>query len=198
MDQNFAACLKNERQRCGLSLRQLAEKAGLNPGYLSRLESAEVTPLEKNVLKIADALAMSVDDRLETRERFRKKLAEVAGRGPNSQHKVEKIRHQFSERLAKEGLQEKQIASALKSVSVLTMARVVRGEEPLEIRPFDRIIDFDVRRNRDQETVVIPDFEHNFKAGDRASITVKGALRPEQQTQIRLIAKLIRNIVGET
>lgn len=195
--EQFAAALRAERETVGLSLRGLADAAGLNPGYLSRLEAGQITPQEENLVKLADALAMAVDNRAATRETFRARLSEAAGRLPRRGAATDQVRQEFASRLRMEGLGDLQVQVALENVSVPTMVRVLKGEEPLEILPVNRLHDPDAVLNLDQEVVVIPDSTHDIRAGTRASIHVTGPMSIRQKEQVRLIAKLLASVLDD-
>jgi transcriptional regulator with XRE-family HTH domain len=191
----FGDLVKAERSRKGLSLRQLAQLAGLNPGYVYRLESNAVTPKEGNLLKLADALATAGDKTPQTRERYRRELAEAAKKLASDPEEVSAIRTDFAARLKAEGLSESAIDVALEAVSLPTMVRVLKGEEPLSIDREGNPALLAAAQERGEEVVIIPKAEHEFRAGDRAAIHVSGALSPEQQEQLRLLARVIQSIV---
>jgi transcriptional regulator with XRE-family HTH domain len=192
----FGKVLAKERRRLGLSLRKLAEAASLNPGYVSRLENGAVTPEGENLLKLADALAKTADPDPAKRGPYRIKLAIAAGREPQQLEEIAAIKEAFTARLKREGLPERAIEPALKSVSLAAMARVVNGEESLMFNLSGNSELAEQARSRGEEVVIIPRAEHEFSAGDRAEIRVKDILKPEQQEQLRIIARLIKNIVG--
>ena len=194
--ESFGMLLREEREALDWSLRRLAEEANLNPGYVSRLEYGRVVPEEKNLLQLADALAKGVDGSQETRERYRIKLANAAGRQPTDPKEVARIKEAFAAKLRLEGLPDSAIESALHSVSLMTMSRVVDGLEELMLGHAGDIQLVESARLRGEEVVVIPTAEHEFRAGDRAEIRVKGVLKPEQQDQLRIVARLIQSIVG--
>ena len=191
----FGEFLKKEREALEWSLRQLAEAASLNPGYVSRLENSAVVPEEKNLLKLADALAKGVDSSPETREKYRAKLATAAGRQSIDLEKGARIKEAFAARLRLEGVSEAGIESALQNVSLSTMSRVADGLEELTVGLAGDVRLAESARRRGEEVVVIPMPEHDFRAGDRAEIRVRGILKPEQQDQLRIIARLIQSIV---
>lgn len=69
-DRLFAAEVKRLRERRGLSMRALAEMAGVDPGQISRLEKLCGTPKEaalgrgvtfSTAVAIANVLAISID-----------------------------------------------------------------------------------------------------------------------------------------
>jgi transcriptional regulator with XRE-family HTH domain len=192
---SFGGLLRAERKRAGLTLRQLAEAANLNPGYVSRLENGAVVPEAENLLKLADALAGKGDPDPANRGQYRIKLAAAAGRQPQELEKIAAIKEAFAARLKLEGLPENAIEPALKNISLKAMARVVDGEEALVLGLPGNSELAEKARSRGEEVVVIPMAEHDFRAGDRAEIRVKGVLKPEQQGQLRIIAQLIQSIV---
>jgi transcriptional regulator with XRE-family HTH domain len=200
MEITFGQLLKLERERAGLSLRQLASAADLNPGYISRLESDEIIPREDNLLKIADALAKIVDDRDVTREEYRTRLAEGAGRVPVDERAVARIKADFAALLRERGLQPNQIKEAFDVVSVTTMLRILRGDEPLRIFDPDSPDEVDTTLREGEQLVLLsrkrPIAPHKFPAGGRATITVSGSLNAQQQKQLRIIADLVQTIVA--
>jgi transcriptional regulator with XRE-family HTH domain len=57
---NFAYLLKDTRERSGLSQNQLAERAGIDGTYISKIErGSPVRPTRDKVLAIADALGIT-------------------------------------------------------------------------------------------------------------------------------------------
>ena len=54
----FAAALKAAREVAGVSQSKLAERAGFDHSYVSRLESGARTPTREAVLQLADALGV--------------------------------------------------------------------------------------------------------------------------------------------
>lgn len=54
--------LKTIRERQALNQRELAEKAGLTPATLSRIESGAQEPYMRTVRKLADALGVKPTD----------------------------------------------------------------------------------------------------------------------------------------
>jgi transcriptional regulator with XRE-family HTH domain len=59
-DLNLGQKIKNLRQRKGLSLQQVAEKAGLSEPLLSQIESEVVAPPVATLLKISKALGVNI------------------------------------------------------------------------------------------------------------------------------------------
>jgi transcriptional regulator with XRE-family HTH domain len=62
-DETLGVYIQRRRAEVGLSLRQLAEKSGINKGYLSRVENGERSPTSAVMLKqLADALEVDVEE----------------------------------------------------------------------------------------------------------------------------------------
>jgi transcriptional regulator with XRE-family HTH domain len=61
--QQLSALLRGERQRAGLTVRHLAEVAGLVPSTVSRLESGLIaTPRPEHLQRLARALGIDVEE----------------------------------------------------------------------------------------------------------------------------------------
>jgi transcriptional regulator with XRE-family HTH domain len=61
--QQLGDLLKRERERAGLTVRQLADAAGLVPSTVSRLETGFIaTPRPKHLQQLAGALGIEVED----------------------------------------------------------------------------------------------------------------------------------------
>jgi transcriptional regulator with XRE-family HTH domain len=61
--QQLGDLLKSERERAGLTVRQLAEAAGLVPSTVSRLETGFIpTPRPDSLQKLAQALGIDVEE----------------------------------------------------------------------------------------------------------------------------------------
>jgi transcriptional regulator with XRE-family HTH domain len=61
--QQLGALLKGERERAGLTVRQLADAAGLVPSTVSRLETGFIaTPKPDHLQKLARALGIDVEE----------------------------------------------------------------------------------------------------------------------------------------
>lgn len=58
----FGARLRELRDGAGLTQQELAEKAGMLPAALARLERGERSPLWETVLKLAAALQVGVEE----------------------------------------------------------------------------------------------------------------------------------------
>lgn len=57
--------IKKQREKIGISQRQLALKLGLQPQYLSNYESGKIQPNIETLIKIADYFNVSIDELLE-------------------------------------------------------------------------------------------------------------------------------------
>ena len=61
--QQLGSLLKRERERAGLTVRQLADAAGLVPSTVSRLETGFIaTPRPEHLQKLAQALGIEVEE----------------------------------------------------------------------------------------------------------------------------------------
>ncbi len=69
----FEELLRNRRKALGLSLRLVAQRVGVNPAYLSRVESGYAPPSDQLVLSLSKVLDLSADE-----------LFLIAGKLPNS------------------------------------------------------------------------------------------------------------------
>ena len=81
------------------------------------------------------------------------------------------------------------------SVGLGTMLRVVRGEEPLEIRHASELSRPGHGINLNQQVVVLSEQPLTFPAGERASIRVAGALSPGQRHQVKLLCELLKSVL---
>jgi transcriptional regulator with XRE-family HTH domain len=61
--QQLGSLLKRERERAGMTVRQLADTAGLVPSTVSRLETGFIaTPRPEHLQRLAQALAIDVEE----------------------------------------------------------------------------------------------------------------------------------------
>lgn len=59
---SFGQNLKNLREQCGVSQRELAEKIGTTQPRVSEWENDKVEPTLYNIIRIVDALRVSFED----------------------------------------------------------------------------------------------------------------------------------------
>lgn len=59
---NLGKLILAARLRSGLSQRRVAQRSGLDPGYLSRIEHGRIRPSIEMALRIADALGVTLND----------------------------------------------------------------------------------------------------------------------------------------
>lgn len=57
----FATMIRNARVRSRLSLRRVAELASCSPSHLSRLETGQLTPSRKLLLRLSGVLGLDFD-----------------------------------------------------------------------------------------------------------------------------------------
>lgn len=193
----FHELLRSERERAGLSLRRLAERAGQNPGSLSRMEAGTLTPRLPTLLRLAETLAAERGFDTAHRDVLIGKFLHAAERSTNAEQTLQDVRDRFAAMLRERNLGAEQIDAALTDVTPSTMARVVRGEEPLDIHYATELANPNHRINLNQEVVVLPLRTLSFPAGPRARITIDGELTASQQQQVRLAAKLIASLLNE-
>lgn len=60
MKELIGSVIKQNRERCGFSLKVLAEKTGLSASYISQVENAKVSPSLSSLVKIADILGTTI------------------------------------------------------------------------------------------------------------------------------------------
>lgn len=193
----FHELLRSERERAGLSLRRLAERAGQNPGSLSRMEAGTLTPRLPTLLRLAEAVAAERGLDTSQRDALIGKFLHAAERSTNAEQTLQDVRDRFAAMLRERKLGAEQIDAALTDVTPSTMARVVRGEEPLDIHYATELANPNHGINLNQEVVVLPLRTLSFPAGPRARITIDGELTASQQQQVRLAAKLIASLLNE-
>lgn len=80
---SFGRRVKEARKQVGMSQRELADKVGIDYGYLSKIERAKVhPPSEKVILAISRALALEKDDLLFLAQKSPSDLQGVINQGP--------------------------------------------------------------------------------------------------------------------
>src|SRR5690348_5543684 len=68
MNVNVGALIRRERQRQGLSLRELARRVGVSASMLSQVETDRTRPSVSTIYAIATELGISIDALLSDRE----------------------------------------------------------------------------------------------------------------------------------
>lgn len=63
VEKNFAALLRTLREERGLTQYKLAQKAGLTPSAISRLEAGSRSPSRKTLVRLAQALELGPEER---------------------------------------------------------------------------------------------------------------------------------------
>lgn len=75
MDMQFGSYIRELRKQRDLSLRQLAEDAGIDFTYLSKVETNKIPPpSEEAIVRLADALGADVDELLSLARKVDKTL----------------------------------------------------------------------------------------------------------------------------
>lgn len=193
----FSKALRAERKRAGLSLRQLAEAAGCNPGYLSRLESGQITPKPPNLVAIADGLARAHGgDTAPALMAVLTRLGTAADSLSESRAAVANLKSAFANRLGEAGLDPDHIDDALRSVPVARMRGVLSGTEPLEIRRATAAEMDATLSSARPDVVVLGPRDEIIAAGPSAKITVTTKLTASQRKQINLVAQLLETIIA--
>jgi PTS system nitrogen regulatory IIA component len=81
----FGKMLKEKRMNAGLSLRELAGRVDISPGYLSDLENEKVAPpTEKRILEMARALGIEKDELLKAAEKVDPEVAKYVAQEPRA------------------------------------------------------------------------------------------------------------------
>lgn len=193
----FNDLVRTERERAGLSLRELAQRCGINPGSLSRIEAGQTTPRVGTAIQLAEGIAAARGNDPGLKDRLILRLVQGTGRVPAGEASPQTIRTRFRERLKGEGLDEARIEQTMQAVDLGTMLRVVRGEEPLEIRHASELSRPGHGINLDQQVVMLGDEPLTFPAGDRASIRIAGTLSAKQRHQVKLLSEMLRSVLQD-
>ena len=191
----FHVILKQERERAGLSLRGLADKAKQNPGSISRMEAGTLTPRLPILLAIATAIAQAQTETVPRQEHIVVRLLNAAGRMPAGALTADDIRARFEQRVRDEGIDEQNVALTLASVDFATMVRVATGVERLRARRPSEIGNLEDELEPNEQVVVLADRDREFRAGPRAKIVVAGALTAQQIEQVRLLSTLLTTLL---
>lgn len=132
--QPFGEVLRGMRDVRGISMRSLADSAGMDPGYLSRLENGKTgAPKLDTVKKLAAALCNEQQLEESECERLTRQLLVSANHLQTREELIDDLGDRFSARLRDEGFPEDKIDEALARVPMATMRKVLLGEENLEI-----------------------------------------------------------------
>ena len=133
-NRGFGPALRRARTQLRASLRGLAADAGMDPAYLSRVETGTIRPKRETVERLASALC--AQDRVgeaACRE-MRRALLDAAGHPLPHEEVLDSLEDQFAALLrSTHQLGEAAVRSALEQVPLATMRRVLAGEEDLEI-----------------------------------------------------------------
>jgi len=194
----FHDLLRAERERAGLSLRELAQRCRINPGSLSRIEAGQSTPRIGTAIQLAEGIAAARGNDPALRERLVLRLVQGTGRLPPGEGSPQTIRARFRERLVGEGLDDARIAKTMQSVDLGTMLRVVRGEEALETRHASELSRPGHGINLNQQIVTLDAAPLRFRAGVRAVIEVSGPLTNAQREQVKLVSELLRTLLPQS
>lgn len=79
---NFGDFVKAQRKRVGISLRETAERVGVNPAYLSRVEAGHVPPSDQLITGLASVLACNEDELLLLAGRVPQTIQKMVERSP--------------------------------------------------------------------------------------------------------------------
>ena len=110
----FHDLLRAERERAGLSLRELAQRCRINPGSLSRIEAGQSTPRIGTAIQLAEGIAAARGNDPALRERLVLRLVQGTGRLPPGEGSPQTIRARVRERLVGEGLDDARIAKTMR------------------------------------------------------------------------------------
>ena len=132
---NLGSALRDLRQKAELSVRGLAQKLGISPTIISRIESNQIKrkPSQDQLNKMAEALDEYADE-------FRKKAGivppktqAILAKSQGFASTLESIHERFDELLQSKGLSDEQIESVMEQATERTILDVVNGREPIDI-----------------------------------------------------------------
>ena len=133
-NQGFGPALRGARKQVGVSLRGLAAEAGMDPAYLSRVETGTIRPKRDTVERLASALCAQEGVGEAACREMRRALLDAAGHPLPHDEVLDGLEDQFAALLrTTHQLGEVAVRSALEQVPLATMRRVLAGEEDLEI-----------------------------------------------------------------
>ncbi len=153
---DFGNSLRKTREEIGVGLRAIAADAGMDPAYLSRVETGTIRPKRETVERLAGALCAQEGVSEHACSQIRRALLDAAGHPLPHDEVLDSLEDQFAALLQSTGqLGEAAIRSALERVPLATMRRVLAGEEDLEIgNPCDYTAsEFEVRRGAGEDVV---------------------------------------------
>jgi transcriptional regulator with XRE-family HTH domain len=81
--ERFGAFIRREREKKGLSLRDVAKKIKVSPTFLSKVETEDWKPGEEKLRMIADVIGCDPDDLLARAGRVPTELSEIIKHSPH-------------------------------------------------------------------------------------------------------------------
>jgi len=85
MDTQFGTRIRDLRKQRGMTLRELAERAGIDFTYLSKVENSKIPPpSEQAIIRIAEALHADADELLSLASKIDKSLQEFVIAEPDA------------------------------------------------------------------------------------------------------------------
>lgn len=241
----FGETLRELREARDISLRALADAAGMDPAYLSRIENGKTgVPKKATVERLARALCEQQDLFGEECKQLERQLLGAADHLQSREDLIDDLADRFGARLREQGFPENLIDDALARVPLATMRKVLLGEEKLEIghaadytpeqirarrEAGEEVVDFDrpalasvaedrpayslredsamnyldrhaqefTTHRRERRARARRDEGKRLRAGPAAEIRLLRNPNPDQERQLRLIAKLIESILEE-
>jgi len=131
---NFGTIFRDLRERLSAGLRGIAAEAGMDPAYLSRVETGTIRPKRETVERLASALCAQDGVSEAACREMRRALLDAAGHPLPHDEVLDSLEDQFAALLrSTHQLGEVAVRSALEQVPLATMRRVLAGEEDLEI-----------------------------------------------------------------
>jgi transcriptional regulator with XRE-family HTH domain len=131
---NFGTIFRELRERLSAGLRGIAAEAGMDPAYLSRVETGTIRPKRETVERLASALCAQDGVGEAACREMRRALLDAAGHPLPHDEVLDSLEDQFAALLrSTHQLGEVAVRSALEQVPLATMRRVLAGEEDLEI-----------------------------------------------------------------
>jgi len=176
---DFGNSLRKTREEIGVGLRAIAADAGMDPAYLSRVETGTIRPKRETVERLAGALCAQEGVSEHACSQIRRALLDAAGHPLPHDEVLDSLEDQFAALLQSTGqLGEAAIRSALERVPLATMRRVLAGEEDLEIgNPGDYMAsEIEMRVGSGEDVVaIIPREAPGGASEDRSTIRESAA-----------------------